>query len=133
MKANEYLEDSFEAEDDLNFRPWDMDLKSFTILMHLSVFAGMIIPMGGIVLPLVMWLTNKDKSSLIDAHGKNIMNWMISSFIYAIASVILIIVGIGILMIIALVILSLVFTIMGAVKASNGEVFKYPLAIEFIK
>lgn len=133
MKANEYLEDSFEAEDDLNFRPWDMDLKSFTILMHLSVFAGMIIPMGGIVLPLVMWLTNKEKSSLIDAHGKNIMNWMISSFIYAIASVILMVVGIGFLMIIALVILSLVFTIMGAVKASNGEVFKYPLAIEFIK
>ena len=133
MKANEYLEDSFEAEDDLNFRPWDMDLKSFTILMHLSVFAGMIIPMGGIVLPLVMWLTNKDKSSLIDAHGKNIINWMISSFIYAIVSMILILVGIGILMIIALVILSLVFTIMGAVKASNGEVFKYPLAIEFIK
>ena len=133
MKANEYLEDSFEAEDDLNFRPWDMDLKSFTILMHLSVFAGMIIPMGGIVLPLVMWLTNKEKSDLIDAHGKNIMNWMISSFIYAIASVILMIVGIGFLMIIALVILSLIFTIMGAVKASNGEVFKYPLAIEFIK
>ena len=133
MKANEYLEDSFEVEDDLNFRPWDMDLNSFTILMHLSVFAGMIIPMGGIVLPLVMWLTNKDKSSLIDAHGKNIMNWMISSFIYAIASVILMIVGIGFLMIIALVILSLIFTIMGAVKASNGEVFKYPLAIEFIK
>lgn len=133
MKANEYLEDSFETEDDLNFRPWDMDLKSFTILMHLSVFAGMIIPMGGIVLPLVMWLTNKEKSSLIDAHGKNIMNWMISSFIYAIASVILMVVGIGFLMIIALVILSLVFTIMGAVKASNGEVFKYPLAIEFIK
>ena len=133
MKANEYLEDSFEAEDDLNFRPWDMDLKSFTILMHLSVFAGMIIPMGGIVLPLVMWLTNKEKSDLIDAHGKNIMNWMISSFIYAIASVILMIVGVGFLMIIALVILSLVFTIMGAVKASNDEVFKYPLAIEFIK
>lgn len=133
MKANEYLEDSFEAEDDLNFRPWDMDLKSFTILMHLSVFAGMIIPMGGIVLPLVMWLTNKEKSSLIDAHGKNIMNWMISSFIYAVASVILMVVGIGFLMIIALVILSLIFTIMGAVKASNGEVFKYPLAIEFIK
>ena len=133
MKANEYLEDSFEAEDDLNFRPWDMDLKSFTILMHLSVFAGMIIPMGGIVLPLVMWLTNKEKSDLIDAHGKNIMNWMISSFIYAIASVILMIVGVGFFMIIALVILSLVFTIMGAVKASNDEVFKYPLAIEFIK
>ena len=43
------------------------------------------------------------------------------------------IVGVGFLMIIALVILSLVFTIMGAVKASNDEVFKYPLAIEFIK
>jgi uncharacterized Tic20 family protein len=65
--------------------------------------------------------------------GKNIMNWMISSFIFAIASCILILVGVGILMIIALVICSFIFTIMGAVNASNGKVFKYPLAIEFIK
>jgi len=134
MKANEYLEDSFEmADEESDFRPWNMDLRSYTILMHLSVFAGMIVPMGGIALPLLMWLTNKDKSALIDEHGKNIMNWMISSFIFAIASCILILVGVGILMIIALVICSFIFTIMGAVNASNGKVFKYPLAIEFIK
>lgn len=137
MKANEYLEDSFENsfEDDyeLEYRPWDMDLNSFTVLMHLSVFAGMIVPMGGVVLPLVMWLTNKEKSSLVDEHGKNIMNWMISSIIYLIGSIILMVIGIGFLMLFTLIICSLVFTIMGAIKASKNEVFKYPLAIEFIK
>ena len=46
--------------------------------MYLSVFANVIIPFAGIVLPVVMWATNKDQSSLIDKHGKNILNFIIS-------------------------------------------------------
>lgn len=122
--------DSLEYDD---FQPWGMDLRTFTILMHLSIFAGAIVPFGGIILPVVMWTTNKDKSVLIDQHGKNILNWMISSFIYAIGGAILVLIGIGVLILIAVAICTVVFAILGAVKASNGEIYKYPLAIEFIK
>lgn len=122
--------DSLEYDD---FQPWGMDLRTFTILMHLSIFAGAIVPFGGIILPVVMWTTNKDKSVLIDQHGKNILNWMISSFIYAIGGAILVLIGIGVLILIAVAVCTVVFAILGAVKASNGEIYKYPLAIEFIK
>ena len=122
--------DSLEYDD---FQPWGMDLRTFTILMHLSIFAGAIVPFGGIILPVVMWTTNKDKSVLIDQHGKNILNWMISSIIYVIGGAILVLIGIGVLILIAVAICTVVFAILGAVKASNGEIYKYPLAIEFIK
>ncbi len=116
-----------------DFQPWGMDLRTFTILMHLSIFAGAIVPFGGIILPVVMWTTNKDKSVLIDQHGKNILNWMISSIIYVIGGAILVLIGIGVLILSAGAICTVAFAILGAVKASNGEVYKYPLAIEFIK
>ena len=120
-------------DNDPNFRPWNMEIHSFCMLMHLSQFAGMIIPMAGIVLPIIMWTTNKDKSQLIDQHGKNILNWMISFFIYIIISSILILLIVGIFALIALCVMWFVFIIMGAVKANNKEIYKYPLSIQFLK
>lgn len=120
-------------DNDPNFRPWNMEIHSFCMLMHLSQFAGMIIPMAGIVLPIIMWTTNKAKSPLIDQHGKNILNWMISFFIYIIISSILILLIVGIFALIALCVMWFVFIIMGAVKANNKEIYTYPLSIQFLK
>jgi len=116
-----------------NFRPWGMDINIFCVLMHIAQYAGYIVPLAGWILPIMMWATNKDKSDLIDKHGINIINWMISCLIYAVLSTFLIIFIVGIFALWALLLCSLIFTILAAVKAANGEVYKYPLAIEFIK
>lgn len=112
---------------------WGMSEKSFIVFMHVSQFAGYIAPLLGFILPMVMWLTNKDRSMLIDEHGKNIVNWLISVIIYAMISAILVFVIVGIVTLIALGILAIVFPIIGAVRASNDSFFKYPLTIKFIK
>jgi uncharacterized Tic20 family protein len=80
-----------------------------------------------------MWATNKDKSSIIDQHGKNILNWMISFYIYVSISAILILLIVGIFALIALCLVAVIFAIIGAVKANNKEMFNYPLTITFIK
>ncbi len=116
-----------------DFKPWGMEINQFCMLLHLSQFAGYVVPMAGTVLPIIMWATNKDQSELIDKHGKNILNWMISSFIYMIVGFILAFVFIGIPLLIALAICSIIFIIIGAVKANDGIIYKYPLAIDFIK
>jgi uncharacterized protein len=116
-----------------DFKPWGMEINQFCMLLHLSQFAGYVVPMAGTVLPIIMWATNKDQSELIDKHGKNILNWMISSFIYMIVGFILVFVFIGIPLLIALAICSIIFIIIGAVKANDGIIYKYPLAIDFIK
>lgn len=129
---NDLIIDTGNNTEDENFKPWGMKVNEYCMLMHLSQFAGMIVPFAGIVMPIVMWTTNKDKSALVDEHGKNILNWMISSFIYGIVGGILVLVYIGILILIALGICWLIFTIIGAVKANQGQVYKYPLSITFI-
>ena len=116
-----------------DFKPWGMEVNQFCMLMHLSQYAGFIIPYAGLALPIVMWVTNKDKSDLVDQHGKNIANWIISSSIYLFASLILVFFVIGFFTLFALAICYLIFTILGAVSASNGKVYKYPLTITFIK
>jgi uncharacterized protein len=120
-------------ENDPNFRPWDMEVSSYCMLMHLSQFAGIIIPYGGIALPIIMWASNKDKSSIIDQHGKNILNWMISFYIYVSISAILILLLVGIFALIILGFMAVIFAIIGAIKANNNEFYSYPLAISFFK
>ena len=53
--------------------------------------------------------------------------------IYAVASIILVFFCIGYFLIFSLAITHLIFIILGAIKANNGETFKFPLAIPFVK
>lgn len=103
------------------------------LFLHLSQLANIIIFPIGIVVPIVLWQTQKDKMPALDAHGKMVANWMISSVIYGFVSAILVFILIGIPLIIALAIVGIVFPIVGAIKANNGELWDYPLTIKFIK
>jgi uncharacterized protein len=116
-----------------DFKPWGMEVNQFCTCMHLSQFTSFIVPLAGLVLPIVMWTTNKEKSEQVNEHGKSILNWMISSVIYYFVSIILMFVIIGFFTIFAVIICSFIFTIMGAVKANNGKMYHYPLTIKFIK
>lgn len=101
--------------------------------MHLSLFASIIVPGAGLVLPIVMWVTNKDQSTAIDQHGKNILNFLISMLIYAVASIALMFIFVGIFTFIAVAIVSIVFPIIAAIKANDGQYWPYPLCIRFFK
>jgi len=103
------------------------------MFLHLSQLAGLIVPFGGIILPVVLWQTQKDKMPALDAHGKMVVNWMISALIYGAVSVVLMLVLVGFLTIFAVAILHIVFPIIGAIKANNGELWEYPLTIKFLK
>ena len=94
-------------------------------------YLGYIIPFAGFIAPLVMWLIKKDESAYIDAHGKVVFNWIISAFIWGIIGFILVFIGIGILILIALAICHIVFAIVGAIRANDGVIQNYPLTIKF--
>jgi len=101
--------------------------------LHLSQRANVILFPVGIIIPIVLWQTQKEKMPALDAHGKTIANWMISSIIYAMASVVLMFVLIGFVTILAVGLMGIIFPIIGAMKANNGELWEYPLTIKFIK
>ncbi|MCU1290276.1 MAG: rane protein [Acidobacteria bacterium] len=107
--------------------------KQLGMFLHLSQLFNFILPPAGIIAPIVIWQMKKDKIPALDAHGKMIANWMLSALIYSVVSGILAIVLIGFLGFIALMVLSVAFPIVGAVKAYNGEFWEYPLTIKFLK
>lgn len=116
-----------------DFKPWGIEPRQFITLMHLSQFAGCLVPMAGFILPIVMWSSFKDQSISIDIHGKNIINFMISFIIYVSIAAVLCLILIGFPILLVLAALGVILPIMGAIKSSNDQVFQYPATIQFLK
>ena len=127
---------------------------SYCFLIHISVLLGFVHIILGILAPIVLWVLNRDKNEAVDRHGKHVLNWILSFALYL--SICLIIVFplsrimhwritvsydlsspislfSGFFPISALMILNIIFVLVGALKASSGASWKYPLSIRFLR
>jgi len=130
-------------------------------LIHISAFSGFIIPFGSIIVPLVLWQTMKDRSNFLDEQGKEAVNFNISYALYIFILGLSIIpfafgsfirnfddmnnfhwdfgngglFGIfGMASIITLLgLVKIALVIIAALKSKEGESYKYPFTIKFIK
>ena len=109
--------------------------KQWAMFCHLAALAGYIgIPFGNVVGPLIVWLIKKDEFAYVDQQGKEALNFQISLLIYCIAATpLLCVAGLAVVVWIGLAVFGLVCLILAAIKANQGEDFKYPLCIRFIK
>lgn len=114
-------------------RPWGVDLPMFLTLLHLSLLTNYVVPGLGFVLPIVMWATAKDRDPRIDAHGKIVLNWILSSLIYGVLFGLLCWVLIGFPLLAALAVANFAFSIIGGVKANSGTAWRYPGSIPFFR
>ena len=83
--------------------------------------------------PVVIWLIKRNDSPFIDAHGKEYVNFLISYGVYALISVLLMIVAVGFFTLWAVGVLSLVFTIVAAIKAFQGQEYRIPFVFRLIR
>jgi len=102
------------------------------VITHLAQLLTYITGFGGLIVPLVIWATQKDRVEHMDAHGKAILNFQLSVIVYSIISIPLIFIGIGIITLILIGILAFVMPIINGIKASNGELPSYPLSLNFV-
>lgn len=109
------------------------DSLNMGMLCHLLAFSGLLVPFGTILGPLIMWLVKKDTDSYVDEQGKESLNFQITMMIYSIVAFFLIFVVIGAFLLPAVILANIVLTIIGTIKASKGEPWKYPLTIRLIK
>ena len=107
----------------------DRDARQWAMFLHLSVLAGTIVPVAGWVAPIVIWQIKKDELPEIDEHGRIVVNWMISAAIYFAVSFLLIFVIVGFPLVAVLTIISVVFPVIGGIKASKGEIWPYPMSL----
>lgn len=130
-------------------------------LIHISAFIGFLFPFGNIISPLIAWQTLKDRSTFLDEQGKEAVNFNISYSLYIFILTIAFIpfalhsifrnfdsfnhidinleshnffgfIGLasfaGILGLIKVALI-----IIAALKAKEGENYKYPFTIKFLK
>ena len=109
------------------------DERNLGMFAHLSAFAGLIFPAGGnVIAPLIVWLTQREKSAFVADQSLEALNFNITVLLAEIACGILIFVGIGILLGIVLGFGWLVGTILGAVKASEGQRFRHRFTLRLV-
>ncbi|NDV68491.1 DUF4870 domain-containing protein [Dysgonomonas sp. 25] len=101
---------------------WGMEQNNFLMLMHFSQLTGF-------VLPLIMWLLNKE-NPVVNKHGENIANFMISMYIYMTVAAFSMIVLIGFLLLPALLIIQLIYIIRIAMDANKDIYTEYPFCIK---
>lgn len=95
-----------------------------------------LIHVGGILfafLPaLIGYLVLKDRGPFIKAHAAAALNFQITLLIAYVVSGVLTLVLVGFLLLPAVWVLSVVFSILAALAANKGEYYTYPLTIRFI-
>lgn len=101
------------------------DARLFACLIYVLSFFTTIIG------PLIIWLTKGSESYFVDKTAKNYFNFIISYTIWTFIALILCLMIIGMIILPVLGILSIIFSVVAAVKAYNGEEYLIPLSIRF--
>jgi hypothetical protein len=110
------------------------EIRRWAAICHAIALVGFLANGIGFVLaPLVIWLIKRDEHPFLEEQGKEAVNFQITMLLAALISIPLCLVVIGVFMLIAVAVMLLVFPILAAVRASEGEHYLYPFAIRFIK
>ncbi len=104
----------------------DRETRQWAMFIHFSILAGWAIPIAGLIVPILLWQIKKDELPGIVPHAHVVLNWMVTSLVYAMICFVLIFVLIGILGFIALAITTIIFAVIGGLKANEGTVWEYP-------
>ncbi|WP_147651585.1 DUF4870 domain-containing protein [Vulcaniibacterium gelatinicum] len=106
--------------------------RQWAMFAHLAALAGLVIPFGNIIGPLVVWLIKRETMPFVADQGKEALNFQITVAIAAIVSMILIVVVIGFVLLFVIGVAALILTIIAAVKANEGVAYRYPFALRLI-
>ena len=87
----------------------------------------------GFIVPLITYLVFKDRGAFVAEHTKTALNFQLTMLIANIVGGLLTLILIGFLVLLAVWIVVIVFSIIAAMKANSGELYQYPLTIKFIR
>lgn len=112
-------------------RTVDHSLEVLCHILALALLTG--IPFANVLAPLIFWLLKRDEHPSVNEYGKESLNFQISMSLWTILAGLSMFVIIGFLLLPILIIMNVVLVIIASMKASNGELYRYPLTIRFFK
>ncbi|MBS0214665.1 MAG: DUF4870 domain-containing protein [Proteobacteria bacterium] len=109
------------------------DERQWGMIAHLSALAGLIVPFGHVLGPLIVWLVKKDTMPFVDDQGKEALNFQITLSIALFITGLLIFVVIGMLLMPLVGLAGLILTVIAGIKANEGVAYRYPFTLRLIK
>lgn len=120
-------------------QPGESDVRQWNMWCHLSALAGLVVPFGSIIGPLIIWQIKKNELPSVDVHGKASLNFQLTVLIAVLAGCVaafvlsFLCVGYLLFPVVFLVGLAgIVFAIIAGIKANNGESYQYPCSLTLI-
>jgi len=107
--------------------------RQWALFAHLSALIGFIIPFGSIIGPLIIWQIKKNEMPFVDDQGREALNFQITMAIAVLVCIVLMVVLIGFLLIWIVGLLDLLFIIIAALAANNGQAYRYPFTLRLVK
>ena len=110
----------------------------WAVAAHLASVIGWVgVPAGHLLAPLLIWLFLRDRSEFVRIQALESLNFQISVTIYSLAAAAVAFTVVGLVVAVPalflLVLFDIVLTIVGAVRVSQGETYRYPLTIRLVK
>ncbi|MFG0285584.1 MAG: DUF4870 domain-containing protein [Phycisphaerales bacterium JB039] len=119
---------------DTSLEPWE---RTWAMWAHLGTLIVAVLTSGlaQFVVPLVIWLSQRDKSAFVADHAREALNFQISVLIWGLIAVLLAMVtcGVGMLIVPAILVVMIICGILAAIAGSKGQYYRYPATFRLIK
>ncbi|MGJ7472833.1 DUF4870 domain-containing protein [Pseudomonas fulva] len=121
------------TDPNLSIIPPSAEVRQWAMLCHLSALLGLVIPLGHLLGPLVLWHLKREQDPFIDAQGKEALNFQISVTVAGFICLLLIFVVIGLVLFAVLSLAVMILIVIAAVRANEGKPYRYPMIWRPIK
>ncbi|MBO9552506.1 DUF4870 domain-containing protein [Pseudomonas sp.] len=113
-------------DSELSVTPPNAEVRQWAMFCHLSALLGLVVPLGHLLGPLVLWHLKREQDPFIDAQGKEALNFQINVTIAGFVCTALMFVAIGLVLFPVLMLAVLILIILAAVRANEGKAYRYP-------
>jgi uncharacterized Tic20 family protein len=107
---------------------------------HISALSGLIVPLGSVLGPLLVWQMKRHEIPSVEEHGKESLNFQLSVLIYLIVGGTIAAIGIvfcfGVFLIPVLIVIylaALILPVIAGIKANDGVLYRYPFTLRLVK
>jgi len=106
--------------------------RNWASLAHLSALLGLIVPLGNVLGPVLIWIFKRGQSPYVYHHASEAINFQVSMAILFVASVIALVVYVGIFLIPAVLIITFCSPLIAAKRAYRVDPYAYLFCIRFL-
>lgn len=120
----------------------DTETRNWAVAAHLAAFLGAAVTVA-FVGPLVVWLVKRDEHPFVAEHAREALNFNLTMYLGLVAAFVVgfvtgvLTIGLSLIVIapalIGFAVAWFILTIIAAIRASNGETYRYPFSLRLVK